>query len=121
MKRHMGIIGKGVLFLAIMGFAYTPFVGPDSANACGYGSPGGGDYVPQKRGSTGAQDKAPSMTKDQAYDIVSGHIKRLNPELEVGEITDVGRFFQAEILGDGNEVIERLAVDKYSGRILIIN
>jgi len=121
MKKYAGVIGKGVLFLTIMGFAYILFVVPDPVHACNWGSSGGGDYVPQKRGSTGAQDKAPSMTKDQAYDIVAGHIERLNPDLVVGEITDVGRFFQAEILGDGNEVVERLAVDKYSGRILIIN
>jgi hypothetical protein len=51
---------------------------------------------------------------------VANHVKRWNPELEVGDIKDAGNFFAAEILSPENEVMGRLAVDKQSGRLMII-
>ncbi len=146
MKKHVKIFITGILFLAIMGLGSIPFMGPDPANACGggkgpkytpqkrgsmelqnaprvggacgygAGSPGGGDYAPQKRTSAGR----PSMTKEQAYDIVSSHVKKLNPALEIGDIKDAGKFFEAEILTEGKDVVDRLAVDKRSGRLRTI-
>ena len=99
MKRHVKVLITGILFLAIMGLGAVPFMGPDPANACGgnkgpnytplkrgstelqstprmggacgygAGSAGGGDYSRQRRTATAR----PTMTKEQAYDIVSSH------------------------------------------------
>jgi hypothetical protein len=117
MKRQVRIIITGFLFLATMG--YTLFVGPDPASACrmrNWGSPGGGDYVPKWRPPTGSFD-GPSLTKEQAFDIVANHIKKFNPNLQVGQIKDAGPFYEVEILSDGREVVERLGVDKQSGSL----
>ena len=122
MKKYLGITMIGILFLGFMGVAYSSFMGPQHAEACGWGNSkgGGGDYTPQQRGSRGAFNNRESLTKEQAYDIVSNHVKKLNPNLSVGEIIDAGSFFEAEILSEAKEVIERLAVDKRSGRIMPI-
>ena len=120
MKRTVKMILSGILFLAVIGLAYSIFMGPGHANACNWGSQGGKDYVPQKRGSTGPLASRATLTKEQAYDIVANHIQKLNPNLEVGDIKDAGRFYEAEVLSEGKEVIERLAVDKQSGRLMPI-
>lgn len=124
MKRYAGIVITGVLFLAIVGTAYNHFIGPNIAMACGCsgsGSPGGADYVPQRRGSSGSFAQNPYLTKEQAYDIVANHVSKLNPSLIVGKINDAGSFYEVEIVSDGNEVIQRLGVDKQSGRLMLLN
>jgi hypothetical protein len=123
MKRYVGIVITAVLFLAIMG-TYSLFIGPNQVMACGCsgsGSPGGGDYVPQRRGSSGSLAPSPSLTKEQAYDIVANHVSKLNPNLKVGKVNDAGGFYEVEIVSDANEVIQRLGVDKESGRLMLIN
>ncbi|MFC1822332.1 hypothetical protein ACFL9T_06460 [Thermodesulfobacteriota bacterium] len=130
-KRNLGIVIAGVLFLFIVGFTYTPFMGLNHAGACNWGQRGGGDYAPQQRGSRGTwlgslskgdRSDSLSMTKEQAHDVVASHIKRLNPDLEIGKIQDAGGFYEAEVLsGETREVVERLGVDKRSGRLIPIN
>lgn len=118
MKRRMGIILMVVAFLALTGIGYTLFMGPGNANACNMGAPGGQGYVPQKRAQIDPNSpNGPSLTKDQAFDIVATHIKRFNPDLEVGQINDAGAFYEVEILSAQSQVIERLAVDKWSGSL----
>jgi hypothetical protein len=117
MKRSMGIIIVVLAFLALAGGAYTLALGPGQADACNMGSPGGQDYVPQQR--TQIDPTSPSgqsVTQEQAFDIVTSHIKRFNPNLEVGQVVDAGAFYEVEILSE-DEVIERLAVDKWSGSL----
>lgn len=121
MKRTVRIIIVNVLFLAVIVFGITPFVGPNHVSACGVGAQGGASYVPQRRGPTGPLAQRSSLTKEQASEIVSRHIKRLNPELEVGGINDAGSFFEAEIISKENEVIQIMGVDKESGRLMLIN
>ncbi len=122
MKRHLRIILTGVFFLAVIGVGYSMFMVPKHADACGYGSSGGQGYVPQQRGNSGGYFASkPSLTKEQAFDIVTNHVKKLNPNLRVGQINDAGNFFEAEILSEGNEVVQLMGVDKQSGRLMIIN
>lgn len=122
MKRYMGIIIAGVLFLTIAGFGYTHFAGPGHANACGWGKSGGGDYVPQRRGpTTGSLYNKPFLTKEQAYDVLDNHVKKLNPGLSVGQINDEGSYYDAEIIAENGKVVQRLGVDKESGQIMLIN
>jgi hypothetical protein len=122
MKKLVGIIIIGVLFLAIGGFGYTHFAGPNHANACSAGKSGGGDYVPQRRGpTTGSLSNKPFLSKEQAYDILENHVRKLNPALQIGQIKDAGSFYEAEILSDNGKVVQRLGVDKESGQIILIN
>jgi len=123
MKKYVGIIVAGVFILALgMGFSHIPMMGSGNAYSCGWGnsSSGGGDYVPQKRGSA-ATNNAPNMTKDQARDVLSNHVKTLNPDLKIGPLNDGGGFYEADILAKSGSVVEHLAVDKISGGIIRLN
>lgn len=121
MKRSLKIILAAALILAVTATSYTFFGGVPQANACNYGGKGGQGYVPQRRGPAGPLAQRLSLSKEQAYDIVARHVKRLNPDLEVGRINDAGSFFEAEILSKDNEVIQLMGVDKESGRLMLIN
>jgi len=121
MKRKVSSFIIGIFFLAIIGFALISFTGSDHANACGTGTPGGQDYVPQRRGPTGPLAQRPALTKEQAFEIVANHIKKLNPSLKVGQLNDAGSFYEAEILSENDELIQRMGVDKLSGRLMFIS
>jgi hypothetical protein len=62
-----------------------------------------------------------ALSEEQAKDIVANYVKRLNPKLEVGKITDNGGFYEAEVIGEDNEVIQLVGVDKQSGRLIVLN
>ena len=137
MKRHLKTIGVRILFLGLAGLAFTLFMipaqtmacGGGASGSCGWGSQGGGDYVPQRRGSgegwlgprTYQSDRGPDLTKEQAYDILASHVAKLNPALKVGPLEDAGSFYKADILAEGKGVVDRLAVDKQSGRMMPVN
>jgi hypothetical protein len=124
MKKYVGIILSVIFFIGVMGFSNIPYVGPDRAKACASsyrsGTPGGGDFAQNEGGTSDSYFNRPALTKEQAHDLVANHVKRWNPELEVGDIKDAGNFFAAEILSPENEIMGRLAVDKQSGRLMII-
>ena len=119
MKKLNKPVLTGALILSI-GLLIS-FVGIDIANACGWGQGGGQGYVPQRRDSNGYLAQKQALTEAQAKDIVSNYVKRLNPKLEVGKITDNGGFYEAEIIGEENEVIQLVGVDKQSGRLIVLN
>ena len=121
MKTHARIMITAVIFLMSIGLGYSFFIGPNSASACGYGNSGGSDYVPQRRGSEGYTAERSAITLEQAQAIVARHIRKLNPDLQVGNINDAGGFFEAEILSRDREVVQLLGVDKYSGQLLLLN
>ena len=123
MKKYFKTVAFGMLGLAIFGFGYLMFTGHQTAQACGWGGSGGQGYVPE-RGKTwqsGPLAAKPSLTKEQAFEIVSNHIRKLNPNLQVGQINDAGNFYEAEILSTDNEVVQLMGVDKQSGRLMLIN
>ncbi len=121
MRRELKNIVVGILLITTIGFGYTLFVGPKHANACGTSRAGGEDYVPQRRDQVGPIAQGPLITKEQAYDIVASHVKRLNPALEIGQVNDAGGFYEVEVIANKNEVVQRLGVDKQSGRLMLIN
>ena len=122
MKKFFKTAAIGMLGLAIFGFGYVMFTGHQPAQACGYGSSGGQGYAPQQRGNQmGPLASKPALTQEQAFDIVSNHIKKLNPDLRVGQVNDAGNFYEAEILSTDNEVVQLMGVDKQSGRLMLIN
>ena len=119
MKRRIKPILTGSLIVAIA--LLINFVGSDIANACGWGQGGGQGYVPQQRDQNGYLARKQPLTQEQARDVVTNYVKRLNPKLEVGKITDNGSFYEAEVIGEGNEIIQLVGIDKQSGRLIILN
>ncbi|MBU1343490.1 MAG: hypothetical protein KKE44_22335 [Proteobacteria bacterium] len=103
------------------------FFNPLTAMACGYGNSGGSDFVPQRQApyggnqAAGAGQTAAAISQDQAKTIVTGHVNRLNPDLVVGNINDAGGFFEVEVTNKAKEVVQMLGVDKYSGRLMLLN
>lgn len=121
MKRYLvGIAIVGILSLGIMGFVNTPYIGLTLSKACDHGTAGGGDFVPQKDNQVRSYFNRPALTKEQALDVLANHVKKINPDFQIGEIKDVGAFYEAEILSVDKEVVERVAVDKKSGRLRVI-
>lgn len=121
MKRYLAIVISFVLFGTFVGIGSLFFNGVNQAYACGWGASGGGDYVPQRRDATGLFASKPALNEEQARDIVTNYVKRLNPKLTIGPIRDNGGFFEAEILSEDNEVVQILGVDKRSGRLILLN
>ena len=123
MKKYSKKLVFGIAGLAIFSLGYVMFTGHTNANACGWGGSGGQGYAPQRGGAwqKGPMANAPTLTQEQAIEIISNHIRRLNPDLKVGRVNDAGSFFEAEILSTDNEVVQLMGVDKQSGRIMLIN
>lgn len=109
----------GIAILSIT--AMTQFAWTDIAAACGWGQSGGGDYVPQRRDSEGFLAQKSAVSEEQARDIVSGYVKKLNPNLNIGKVTDNGGFYEVEVVDKGNEIVQLLGVDKQSGRLILLN
>lgn len=108
------------LSLIVIGLAYTHVSGINHASACGWGARGGSDYVPQQRAPGQSFANRPSLTKEQATEIVTNHVKRLNPALRIGRINDGGSFFEAEVLAENGEIVQVLGIDKQTGQIIVI-
>jgi hypothetical protein len=101
--------------------AAANFVALDIAEACGWGQAGGGDYVPQRRDSGGLWANKGDVSESQAREIVTNYVKKLNPNLAIGEVKDNGGFYEVEIVDQGREVVQLLGVDKRSGRLILLN
>ena len=99
---------------------------PLTVMACGYGNSGGSDFVPKRQGPySGNQpvgnQAAVAIGQEQARDIVKNHITKLNPDLTIGGVNDAGGFFEVEVMNKAKEVLQVLGVDKYSGRLMLLN
>lgn len=105
--------------LALMGM--INFVAVDIAGACGYGQSGGSGYVPERRDSGELLAKKSDVSEDQARNIVTNYVKKLNPNLEIGQVKDNGGFYEVEVVDEGQEVVQLLGVDKRSGRLILLN
>lgn len=119
MKKLSKMLVVGIAILSMV--AITQFIWTDFAAACGWGQSGGGDYVPQRRDSGRFLARKSPVTEEQARNIVSGYVKRLNPDLETGKVTDNGGFFEVEVIDAGKEIVQLLGVDKRSGRLILLN
>ena len=109
------------MVIAVLTMAATSFVALDIAEACGWGQAGGGDYVPQRRDAGSLWANKGDVSESQAREIVTNYVKRLNPDLEIGKVKDNGGFYEIEIVGQGQEVVQLLGVDKRSGRLILLN
>jgi hypothetical protein len=109
-----------ILFLTVTGIFSIAAI--DFAQACGWGQGGGEAFVPQRRDqNNGFLAQKQAVTEEQARDIVSNYAKKLNPKLNIGNITDNGDFYEAEIIGEDSQVIQLVGVDKQSGRLVLLN
>jgi hypothetical protein len=106
--------------IATAAFSFTLMGAVGDAWACNTGSPGGKDFGPRARYQAAPSDSSKGVTQNQAYDIISGHLARFNPNLEVGKGIDAGTHYEFDVLIDGKRV-DRLAVDKSSGLIRPLN
>lgn len=120
MKKLSKTLVMGIAILSIV--SITQFVWTDIAAACGVnGQSGGSGYVPQRRDSNGLLARKSAVSQEQARDLVSGYVKKLNPDLEIGKVTDNGGFYEVEVVDAGNEIVQLLGVDKRSGRLILLN
>jgi hypothetical protein len=119
MTRKIRTIIIGASFLALTGM--INFIAVDIADACNWGQSGGSDYVPQRRDSGELLANKSAVSEDQARNIVTNYVKKLNPNLEIGKIKDNGGFYEVEIVDEGQEIVQLLGVDKRSGRLILLN
>jgi hypothetical protein len=101
-------------------FSFGHMGASNQAWACGWGTAGGGDFGPQARYTPTPSRSAEGVSQNQAYDIISDHLARLNPSLQVGPGIDAGTHYEFEVLANGKSV-DRLAVDKSTGSIRPVN
>jgi hypothetical protein len=119
MTRKIRTITLGVSIIALVGM--LNFAAVDFAAACGWGQSGGSGYVPQRRDSGELLARKSAVSENQAREIVTSYVKRLNPNLAIGKIQDNGGFYAVEIIDEGQEVVQLLGVDKRSGRLILLN
>jgi hypothetical protein len=119
MTKKIRTLILGASILALMGM--INFVAVDIAGACGYGQSGGSGYVPERRDSGELLAKKSDVSEDQARNIVTQYVKKLNPNLEIGQVKDNGGFYEVEIVDEGREIVQLLGVDKRSGRLILLN
>lgn len=121
MKRfNFAFLTIAVVF-TLIAFDLPLIKGPQAASACGYGEGGGQSYVPQRRDQGNAYAARPALTKEQARQLITHHVTKLNPALTVGPVNDAGELYEAEIFSKDNEVVQIIGVDKRSGRLALIN
>ena len=77
--------------------------------------------MPQRRDSGEFLAKKSAVSENQAREIVTSYVKRLNPDLEIGKIKDNGGFYEVEIVDESQEIVQLLGVDKRSGRRILLN
>lgn len=121
MKSKVKMLLATVGMSSIIGAAliFVPY-GQES-QACGFRGAGGEGYTPQQR-SSGSNFQNSGMSKDKAVEIVARHIKRLNPDLRIGNVNDAGPVYEAEILSkDDDEILQIIGVYKRNGQLVVIN
>jgi hypothetical protein len=119
MKKRIGISMVGLIVLGVFAMGVFIVPGYDTAAACNWGTPGGQGYAPQRRlPQDGTAFGAPSMTKEQAHDLIARHVKKLNPDLVIGPIKDAGNYYAADIMTKDEKIVERLIVDKQTGSLI---
>lgn len=90
--------------------------------ACGWGTQGGADYVPQERNVPQQQvSMNQSISPEQAKEIVARYIRGYNHKLTIGTPNDAGSYYEVDLLGKNGEVVQVLGVDKSSGRVQVLN
>ncbi len=130
MKRIL-LAASVVLILLIFGavaIARPPFGGDGYGMGRGMGMMGGMMYGGYSGAgpSFGGPDNCPyhdltvgaaPITKDEATTILQNHLKwTRNPNLKLGKITENDKGFEAEIVTKDNSLVNKIFIDKETGR-----
>ena len=85
----------------------------------GYGCDGPGSYNRPRGGAQWGEDGAKiDITREEAEVMVSFRLRRTNPNLKVGKITENEEGFQVEVVTKkGGDLVDRLQVEKDTGRV----
>ena len=105
LKKAMVALGA----ISIIGGAAALLPLGQESMACGWNNSGGQAFAPQQNGYSN-NNSGKAITKDQAVTIVTQHVKKLNPELRIGQINDSGPLYEAEILSPSDEVLQVIGV-----------
>lgn len=98
-----GMMGPGMMDPGMRGHAWRSGMGPAWS---------GRDYAHQY-----SQSKGPLEEKD-ARAVIEDYLKSTrNPNLELGNIKDIGDAFEAEIVTKDKSLVDKVLVDKASGHI----
>lgn len=117
MKRILSTIA----IFSVFGLGVFYLLPADYAVACGFRGAGGEGYGAQQRNS-GRVYQNNGVSREQAVEIVTRHISRLNSDLKVGKVNDAGPLYEAEIVsGQGEEILQVIGVYKQSGQLVVIN
>ena len=90
MKQRGKLFIAGLLLVFVIAIGFTMTIGPSHVGACGWGASGGQDYVPKRNFGPNGNFQQATITKEQAQNIVTTHVKRLNSKLTIGKINDNG-------------------------------
>ena len=133
MKSTRTIIGIMVVALVIAGgFGIAKaHMGNDYGRTGGYGHMGSyghmGDYghMGSGYGKTSAEspcwreaaETAVQINEEEAKGLISFQLRRSNPNLKVGKVTEKEEGFEVTIVTKENSLVDRLLVEKNTGRI----
>ena len=106
-------------------------MGNDYGRTGGYGHMGSyghmGDYSHMGSGYGGASAESPcwsgsaesavQINKDEAKSLISFQLRRSNPNLKVGKVTEKEVGFEVTIVTKEDSLVDRLMVEKNTGRI----
>lgn len=107
--------GHGATGQQMMGGGYG-HMGPGMMTGMmrGFGGPAANLPCPGYGPHTGVTGQ---LTKEQAANWARNYLARLsNPNLKLGKITETETHFQAEILTKDNSLVEKILVEKATGR-----
>ena len=108
--------------LGLFLFVAALFLLPSAALACGYGNSGGADYyTPQRQNPYASGQVATAISADQARDLVSKQVTKLNPDLSVGNVNDAGSYYEVEVVNKKHEIVQVLGVDKTTALLSLLN
>ncbi|MEE8449678.1 MAG: hypothetical protein V3S39_08600 [Thermodesulfobacteriota bacterium] len=107
-----GMMGGGMMGPGMMGSGSFGHMGPGMMRGLGGSAanlpcPGYGPHT----------EVTGQVTKEQAANWARNYLARLsNPNLKLGKITETETHFQAEILTKDNSLVEKILVEKATGR-----
>jgi hypothetical protein len=127
-RAHMGsgMMGPGMMGGGGYGGWNSPYCGQSMGPQGGYGmgpgmmGPGYQGYGPQYAPPSGPQYQQPQkpMEEKDAKTILESYLGSMrNPNLKLGKIKEMGNYFEAEILTKENSLVDKVLVDKFSGRM----
>lgn len=126
-KRNLVAFGFiGMLVFSTVNATAMMGGGSSSENMMGGGNSGGsmmdegnysGDRMPDIQ-RNGSNPGAVMLSKENVRDLVNQHIKsRYGEQFRMGPITDKKSYYQTEVTSQDGSLLERLLIDKGTGRI----